>query len=125
MAIKRQKCGWDNDYLLKVAAAGTFGKSDCPADLDRRRQVNILLPDPEDIMPLTSAVFERAEALVRMGFAAADAVHVASAEAHGADVMLSCDDRLVRRTRRMSRRLSVEVENPLIWLGRWTDAQDA
>jgi hypothetical protein len=21
VAIKRQKCGWDNDYLLKVAAA--------------------------------------------------------------------------------------------------------
>jgi len=30
VAIKRQKCGWNNDYLLKVVAASAFGKSDGP-----------------------------------------------------------------------------------------------
>ena len=87
-------------------------------DLGRRRLVNILLPDPSDIMPLTARVFERAETLTGLGIAAADAVHLACAEAQHSDILLSCDDRLVRRAHRLRRRLAVEVENPLIWIER-------
>lgn len=45
----------------------------------------------------------------------ADALHVASAEAWSADVMLTCDDRLEKRVRR-SKLLKVRVVNPLTWM---------
>jgi hypothetical protein len=47
-------------------------------------------------MRLTPATFARAAELERLGFQPADALHVAAAEALGADVLLSCEDRPLR-----------------------------
>jgi len=47
---------------------------------------------------------------------AADTVHVAAAEGIGADVFLTCDDRLLRRCQNLRQRLRVAVENPKTWL---------
>ena len=47
---------------------------------------------------------------------AADAVHVAAAEAMTADVLLSCDDQMCRAARRNQSRLKVRVINPLTWI---------
>ena len=54
--------------------------------------------------------------LKTMGFKAFDALHIACAESGGADVLLTTDDAMVRRWRRLSRELRVPVENPLTWL---------
>ena len=86
------------------------------SDFDRRERVRLLLPDAGRILPLTQPVFERARELEKLRMKPADAVHVAAAEAAGADVMLTCDDRLVRTAKRNSDKLLVRVENPLVWL---------
>lgn len=52
----------------------------------------------------------RAERLIEAGFGAADAAHVAFAEANGA-VFISCDDKLLRKCRRA--RISVACMNPI------------
>jgi predicted nucleic acid-binding protein len=93
-------------------------------DADRRQRVRNLLPAAEDIMSLSLPVLRRAETLVGLGFRAADAVHIASAEAHRADALLSCDDKLVRRGGRLRRRLAVEVDNRLSWVRRQDDAEN-
>jgi predicted nucleic acid-binding protein len=80
----------------------------------RRRRILQLLPERR--MVLTADVFQRAEQLVDRGLAAADAVHVAAAEALNADVLLTCDDRLVRRCRHLANDLNVQVANPVDWL---------
>jgi predicted nucleic acid-binding protein len=67
--------------------------------------------------------WERARELVRLGFKAADAVHLAAAEAGRAGVFLTCDDRLYRRGRRYRQRL--QVANPLEWMKEVTDGNDA
>jgi predicted nucleic acid-binding protein len=67
-------------------------------DVDRRERVQLLLPAEKSILKLTRAVWERAAELEALGFKPADAVHIAAAEESGADVFLSCDDRLCRRT---------------------------
>ena len=85
-------------------------------DRQDRRAVKALLPDAGDIIQLTSPMFERAEQLQGLGFKAADALHVAAAEAAGADVLLSCDDRFCRLGRRHRSKLDVRVVNPLEWL---------
>jgi hypothetical protein len=51
-----------------------------------------------------------------LGFKPADALHVAAAEAMRADVLLTCDDRMVKTGRRNRSRLRVIIANPLAWL---------
>jgi predicted nucleic acid-binding protein len=86
------------------------------SDPERRSRVHLLLPDAEQIVMLTSALFARGSALELLGFKAADALHVAAAEEAGADVLLSCDDRFCRTAQRHAKRLRVSVRNPLHWL---------
>ena len=41
-----------------------------------------------------------------------------------ADVLLTCDDRLLRRGRRLRKKLRIEIENPIHWLQEHADAPD-
>ncbi|WP_420127363.1 PIN domain-containing protein [Longimicrobium sp.] len=65
---------------------------------------------------LDEAQHRRGEALERMGLRGYDSVHVACAEAGGADVLLTTDDALIRRARRLRQQLAVRVANPVSWL---------
>jgi predicted nucleic acid-binding protein len=85
-------------------------------DPQRRARVRLLLPEAEQIVMLTPALFARGAELELLGFKAADALHVAAAEAGGADVLLSCDDRFCRTAQRQAGYLRVSVRNPLAWL---------
>jgi predicted nucleic acid-binding protein len=89
---------------------------DAIPDADRHTRVQLLLPAAEARLKLTPAILGRAGALEVAGFKTADAVHLAAAEAHAADVFLSCDDRLCRTARRRRADLRVRVANPLDWL---------
>jgi predicted nucleic acid-binding protein len=80
----------------------------------RRGRVMLLLP--ETAHDVTPEMLRRAEVMIASGLGAADAVHVAAAEAMRADVVMTCDDRLVRRCREMKERCSVRVENPIHWI---------
>lgn len=94
-------------------------------DGDRRGRVQMLLPDKDSILNLTAAIFARAASLQQLGFKPADALHIAAAEEAGADVLLSCDDRLCRLGKRHRRKLRVAVSNPLDWLKEQGNASDA
>ncbi|NUN98656.1 MAG: hypothetical protein HUU16_21075 [Candidatus Omnitrophica bacterium] len=82
-------------------------------------------PGPEDTQPLTVEVYCRAEILEGLGFKAADAVHIAAAESAAADVLLTCDDRMLSRARRLKRQLGVRVENPVDWIREQKDEDDS
>jgi predicted nucleic acid-binding protein len=78
---------------------------DWRTEIARRAQravVNVVISDQ---------VSARAQILTEAGFGALDAAHVACAEAAGCDYFLTCDDRLIRRVRRMQ--LAVRVQNPV------------
>jgi predicted nucleic acid-binding protein len=57
--------------------------------------------------PVDRDIRNRAEEMERQGFKALDALHIASAEAAGADYFVTCDDRLMRRYRLQGGRLQV------------------
>ena len=85
-------------------------------DPKKRKHVGLLLPETDNIVKLTPAVFARGAALELLGFKPADALHVAAAEEATADVLLSCDDRFCRTGKRHAKRLRVAIHNPLSWL---------
>jgi len=61
--------------------------------------------------------------LTQVGFSFYDAAHIASAEKGRADILLSTDDRLVRRANRFSDAIMVKIGNPLNWLTTITDME--
>lgn len=65
---------------------------------------------------LDSNLKQRARELVQFGFKPFDAAHIASAEAIGADLLLTTDDRLLRRATRYQASLKTLVNNPVTWL---------
>lgn len=91
---------------------------------DKRRKVRALLPDSVDIIVLNEMIYRRAKIIGELGFNMADAVHVAAAEAQDADVLLTCDDKLLRTAQRYSRRLAVKVGNPVNWLREQQNAKN-
>lgn len=112
-------------YLRQVSSQIAEIEIDAISDHERQRRVAVLLSSCMDIMELTPAVFARAKELEHHGFKAADALHVAAAEALKADLLLTCDDRLCRAAARKAARLAVVVANPLDWLKENPDAPDA
>lgn len=85
-------------------------------DAMRRAQVEVLLSSVQSIIRLTMPVFRRAAELQRFSLKIEDSLHVAAAEAGGADVMLSCDDSVCRKAIRYRRQVRVRVANPVKWL---------
>jgi hypothetical protein len=84
-------------------------------DPDRRRRVETLLSCVTSKVAARQGERQRGRELEAVGFAAFDALHLACAEAAGAEVLLTTDDRLRGRARRENARLAVQVENPAKW----------
>ncbi|TXH70789.1 MAG: PIN domain-containing protein [Thiothrix sp.] len=67
-------------------------------------------------LELTDEVFQQADTLQQLGFTEYDALHLAFAIHAKVDVMLSTDDKLVKRAHANSASLPIKVANPLAWL---------
>lgn len=68
------------------------------------------------VVPLEETVRSRALEFESLGISAMDSLHLACAEAGAADFFVTCDDRLLRRSKR-SRNLRTRVVDPLTMLG--------
>ena len=58
----------------------------------------------------------RGTQLESIGFKWLDALHIACAESGKVDILLTTDERMLRRAKRLSLKLHVRVENPCVWL---------
>ena len=58
----------------------------------------------------------RGKQLEVLGFTEMDALHIACAESGNVDIFLTTDDGILRRAKRNSSNLYVQVENPYVWL---------
>ena len=85
-------------------------------DPERRREVQVLLLLATNTIPLDGQIIERAKCLEAVGYGAFDALHLSSAEAGDADVLLTTDDRFIRRAARRVGSPHVRVVNPVEWL---------
>lgn len=108
-----------------VSSGAAVVEINAMSDVERRERVRLFLPGKEDILVLTPAIDRRGAELERLGFKAADALHAAAAEAAGADVLLSGDDRFCRSGARYRKRLRVRIANPLGWLKEIGDVFDS
>lgn len=85
-------------------------------DFARVTQLQTLASFAARQIRIDKQVENRALEWIRQGFTAFDAFHLACAELGNADVLLTTDDRFLRRATRLVDVLEVRVANPLQWL---------
>jgi predicted nucleic acid-binding protein len=85
-------------------------------DLERRESTRMAAEAASEHVSADLECIRRGAELESLGFRGYDSLHIACAEAGGADVLLTTDDAFVRRARRLQQELKVRVANPLSWL---------
>ena len=107
----------DLEFISSEAVAFEIARD---TDEERRDAKDLLDEDIRtEVVKQDEAIQGRARALAALGFDALDALHVACAEAAGAAWLLTTDDRLLKRAKRLCASLKVEVENPAAWVLRF------
>ena len=100
---------WLSSTVLKAETSNN-------PEAERRHEVEVLLSLATDTITLDSQIIRRATELEAAGYGAFDALHLSSAEAGVADVLLTTDDRFVGRAGRGLGSPRVRVLNPVEWL---------
>ena len=88
----------------------------CIPDVERRFKVSHLASLAQVKKKVNKAIKIRAQELERIGFKALDALHIACAEMGDADILLTTDDRMLGRARKLQGSLRVRIGNPVLWL---------
>ncbi|MDU9050665.1 MAG: hypothetical protein Q3M30_17595 [Candidatus Electrothrix sp. Rat3] len=83
-------------------------------DEDRKRKLQLLIGQTDDVVTIDKAVSVRAREFEEKGMQAFDALHLACAE-DGADVFLTVDDNLLQQALDIED-LGIPVHNPVLWL---------
>jgi len=90
------------DEILRIANNG------------KREKVMLLYSAAKEHISFTESIYSRAKELEQFNIKSFDALHVASAEAAKADVLLTTDRKLVNAAKRAN--THIPVQNPLLWL---------
>lgn len=85
-------------------------------DLERKQGIEILTSISKSKVELDESIQNRAVSLQKLGIKFFDSLHIACAEAGKANVMLTVDYRLLRKTENHSQEFIILVANPVTWL---------
>uniref|UniRef100_B8HMU0 PIN domain-containing protein n=1 Tax=Cyanothece sp. (strain PCC 7425 / ATCC 29141) TaxID=395961 RepID=B8HMU0_CYAP4 len=107
-----------------ITSTALNAELDQTPDLERLKNVKAILAIAKIKLVSSPMVEERLRELQQLGFSGFDAAHIASAEQGCADILLSTDDRLVKKAQRHAQDLRVTVENPVSWLMKFTQVED-
>jgi predicted nucleic acid-binding protein len=83
-------------------------------NLGKREKVLLLYRQASEHIDLTDAIAVRAKELERFNIKSYDALHLASAESGGADILLTTDRKFINAARKTAS--YIQVKNPLMWL---------
>jgi predicted nucleic acid-binding protein len=115
-AVKLILARIENGEFLWISSEVIDDEISQNADADRALKAQMLAKHAASKVKVTQAEIARGIELEQLGFATFDALHLACAESGGIDVFLTTDDKLLKRTTRLTSELGMRVENPLKWL---------
>jgi predicted nucleic acid-binding protein len=107
--LRDGKIEWLSSTVLKAETSNN-------PDVERRYEAEVLLSLATDTISPDGQIIRRATELEAAGYGAFDALHLSSAEAGMVDVLLTTDDRFIRRAARAVGSPCVRVLNPVEWL---------
>lgn len=106
----------DYGELLGIGSTVIQAEIERNQDQERKARLQQLAGSAAEFVFVKEEQVQRAGDLQQLGFHFFDALHIACAEAAGADVLLTTDDRFLRLALRVSEKLTVRVANPADWL---------
>ena len=107
-----------------ITSAALVEELDQTPDLERLKNVKTILAIAK-IKVISSQIIEgRSTELQKLGFSGYDATHIASAERSQADIFLTTDDRLIKKAQYNTQLIHVDIDNPVQWLIKITQAED-
>lgn len=105
----------DNRYILVNSSVTSFENDKNPFP-ERRERIKSFLQLAKVSVRLDEGIRSRSLELQSLGFKAIDALHLAAAEKSKAKYILSCDDKVSKRAKKISTKLNISVLNPLEFL---------
>ena len=100
-------------WLTSTVLVNEIGKT---PNKTLRTEMEVLLDLADQNVTVGTTETTRGVHLESLGFKWLDALHIACAESGGADILLTTDDRMLRRAKHFRLQLRVRVENPYTWL---------
>ncbi|AFZ60635.1 PIN domain-containing protein [Anabaena cylindrica FACHB-243] len=85
-------------------------------NIDKLKEIRELLKLVDYQIVLNEEIDQRSQELEQLGFSLYDSFHVACAEYAKIDVLLTTDDRLLKKAIKYRNILQVQLENPVTWL---------
>ncbi|MBN3897661.1 MAG: PIN domain-containing protein [Nostoc sp. NOS(2021)] len=85
-------------------------------NLDKFKEIRELLKLVNYQIILNEQIDKRSQELEKLWFSLYDSFHVACAESAKIDILLTTDDRLLKKAIKYSNILQVKLENPVTWL---------
>lgn len=107
--------GCADDRWQVVGSSTTLAEINATPDTKRRTELWLLTSFIEEWIEITPKIDRLARRWEGMGLRPADALHLAAAEQGDVDYFVTCDDRLLRWSRRHPSELSVRVVLPTEW----------
>ena len=85
-------------------------------DRERVKKIGAVLSIAKKRILINEKIEKRIFDLHKLGFSSYDAAHISSAEQAEVDILLTTDDRLLRKSVRYGNRLKIRLVNPIQWL---------
>ncbi|MBL1208973.1 PIN domain-containing protein [Geminocystis sp. GBBB08] len=85
-------------------------------NLDKLKEIKKLLKIAKFKVRLNQEIDERSQEIKKLGFGIYDSFHIACAEYAKVDILLTTDDRFLKKAVRYSKVLKIREENPVSWL---------
>ncbi|MDK2409914.1 type II toxin-antitoxin system VapC family toxin [Aphanizomenon sp. PH219] len=85
-------------------------------NIDKLKEIRELLKLVDYQIILNEEIDQRSQELEKLGFSLYDSFHVACAEYAKIDVLLTTDNRLLKKAIKYRNVLQVQLENPVTWL---------
>ena len=116
------KCTTENWQLVTSNAIETEIAN--ISNREKLKQIIEILSIATTRILVKETIANRTLELNQLGFSAYDAAHIASAEEAKADILLTTDDRLLKRSLRYSDILKVQLAKTLYWITNITQEYD-
>ena len=107
--VRRESVVWISSSVLSLEISRN-------PDTERRHGAEALLRFAREVFIPDRTTADLALRIEKLGIAAFDALHLATADQSGADVFLTTDDNLLRRSGRGKGLLRIRVLNPVSWI---------
>ena len=106
----------DNGLWLFVSSDVVSMEIKKTSDPERRERLTSINNKAKNYISVDEKILNRTKVIQAMGFTTYDAMHIACSEKAKVDVFFTTDDKLLKSASSNKERLSVLIQNPLIWL---------